>query len=390
MDILYLRLQQPVKYGLGHYGRILGPYLHQIFSTWSEVILPPPLTTMHSLDLHHIPLWVAAGCTTAQRPLRSLTRTAHLFTTLNYPILRLWDVIQGDSDISHAFTEMLHWLAPSRTAAAAGPAVTTHLQPLFTRFRHVSSAPTSKSINMLPTTTGRSIPRPWNLPRPSPYVKDFTRPRAQLSLYQDLAYIGRFIGTAWQREISMDKSLLPVFRDVRFRLHHNALGFLYKYAWRSGSTTCVHGCNSTEDAKHLFWDCPQAQRVWQYYLAPFEDISGKLHWQDILFTDSISIKTEHKTTYQDSFFSLLRFIQAICFRQLWLQRNLLLYDEAFPDSLALGAEAQAYLWLHIQAYLKRIEGPDKRKLHRFCSQLLHGGPHYQAFLPDTTYLHRTA
>ncbi|RHZ25889.1 hypothetical protein DYB37_010951 [Aphanomyces astaci] len=182
-------------------------------------------------------------------------------------------------------------------------------------------------------------------------------------------------------KLSLDRHLLPIFGDIKFRLQHNALGFLYKFAWRHGSTNCVHGCDTPETAIHLFWDCPHAERIWKRYLTPLEFIFGRLGWQDILFTDSIRLKEEFKKQPQDGFFVLLQFVRAICFRQLWLQRNLLLYNEAFPDTLALDAEIQAYMWLHIQAHFKRIDGQDKRKYKRFYDILRRGGDVYKDFLP---------
>ncbi|RHY86991.1 hypothetical protein DYB35_010640 [Aphanomyces astaci] len=191
----------------------------------------------------------------------------------------------------------------------------------------------------------------------------------------------KWLNPAITLELSLDRHLLPIFGDIKFRLQHNALGFLYKFAWRHGSTNCVHGCDTPETAIHLFWDCPHAERIWKRYLTPLEFIFGRLGWQDILFTDSIRLKEEFKKQPQDGFFVLLQFVRAICFRQLWLQRNLLLYNEAFPDTLALDAEIQAYMWLHIQAHFKRIDGQDKRKYKRFYDILRRGGDVYKDFLP---------
>ncbi|KAF0703529.1 hypothetical protein AaE_015326 [Aphanomyces astaci] len=382
MDILYLHLRQPARFGMGYYGRILGPYLHQVLCTWNQAATVPSVATMNMLDLFHIPFWITPSCTTTQQPLRTLTKTAGLFTALQSPLAHLWDFVQGGYNLPTAFTDALFWLAPSRTALMAGTAIARHLEPLTARILDIPSGPTFQAhLN--------AAHHAWTIDG-SP-VESITAFKIRKQLHQvqppsiQLTRLGvhRQVNwpQVWQRELSLDRHLLPIFGDIKFRLQHNALGFLYKFAWRHGSTNCVHGCDTPETAIHLFWDCPHAKRIWKRYLTPLEFIFGRLGWQDILFTDSIRLKEEFKKQPQDGFFVLLQFVRAICFRQLWLQRNLLLYNEAFPDTLALDAEIQAYMWLHIQAHFKRIDGQDKRKYKRFYDILRRGGDVYKDFLP---------
>lgn len=66
----------------------------------------------------------------------------------------------------------------------------------------------------------------------------------------------------WKRERSLDRDLLPIYYDLRFRLQHNGLRLRKKYRFHPTAVACIFGCLAVESAKHLFWDCPLAYHIW--------------------------------------------------------------------------------------------------------------------------------
>ncbi|GMF65554.1 unnamed protein product [Phytophthora lilii] len=55
-----------------------------------------------------------------------------------------------------------------------------------------------------------------------------------------------------------NRDVLPICEDLKFRVQHNALGFLYKFHWRTNVASpdqCIHDCSAKENAVHLFWEC---------------------------------------------------------------------------------------------------------------------------------------
>ncbi|GMF37507.1 unnamed protein product [Phytophthora lilii] len=59
----------------------------------------------------------------------------------------------------------------------------------------------------------------------------------------------------WTKELYWDNHVLPICKDLKFRVQHNALGFLYKFHWRTNVASpdqCIHDCSAIENAVHLF------------------------------------------------------------------------------------------------------------------------------------------
>ena len=97
----------------------------------------------------------------------------------------------------------------------------------------------------------------------------------------------------WNFEYGLDRHVIPIAADVKYRLQHNALGFRYKFRWRTEvttSSTCIHSCSAIENAIHLFWLCPVASFQWDFYLLPFRDcLDGEIIWSQVLFPSSLRL-----------------------------------------------------------------------------------------------------
>ncbi|POM73524.1 Pollike protein [Phytophthora palmivora] len=99
----------------------------------------------------------------------------------------------------------------------------------------------------------------------------------------------------WNNEYGWDRHVLPVAADVKFRLQHNALGFRYKFQWRTqvdSSASCIHGCSDVETAQHLFWDCHVAGYQWAFFLQPFTGLCiGDLAWTHVFVYFLLQLKS---------------------------------------------------------------------------------------------------
>ncbi|EGZ04870.1 hypothetical protein PHYSODRAFT_454468, partial [Phytophthora sojae] len=150
-----------------------------------------------------------------------------------------------------------------------------------------------------------------------------------------------------------DRHVLPVCADLKFRLQHNALGFRYKFAWRTQvttSTTCVHDCPTTENALHLFWDCVVARYQWDFYLRPFRElIDGAIDWRLVLFPSSIRLQLSTVRVYGDyALQAIFNFVRCCVLRALWLHRNKRLYNPSVTTSAPfVKHHALAYIRLHL-------------------------------------------
>ena len=65
----------------------------------------------------------------------------------------------------------------------------------------------------------------------------------------------------WKLELSLDRYILPVLIDLKFRLQHSALGVRRKHAYHTRDVSCPHGCPFIESTRHLFWNCSIAQAL---------------------------------------------------------------------------------------------------------------------------------
>ncbi|KAE8960574.1 hypothetical protein PR001_g30327 [Phytophthora rubi] len=179
----------------------------------------------------------------------------------------------------------------------------------------------------------------------------------------------------WRKEILWDRHVLPVCADLKYRLQHNALGFLYKFGWRTQVATsrdCVHGCLSEENAKHLFWLCAVARFQWDYYLRPFHDlIEEDIDWQLVLFSTKLRLHLSTVRLYGDyAVQATFNIVRCCVFRALWLHRNKRLYNPEVSTSAGfVNHHASAYIQLHLRIFRAHAISKNKTKWAAFADHL---------------------
>ncbi|RQM10836.1 hypothetical protein B5M09_012197 [Aphanomyces astaci] len=384
-DILHATHTRTLHYGMGRYGTIIGPYLHQLLCTWSSTASLPPFSLRPPLDAMTTPIWISPAFRTTTRLLHQVSAHSSVFPALG--LMRPLDFIQAHLDPPTAMqlADLLRWSLPHHAAMKCGLAVGKPLAPLLARISPLPHGPHfpsnscavhhmwlfgATSIDRTTTATIRSL-----LPPPLPPPIPLHRLGMQLRS-PNWALV-------WPRERDLDKYLLPVFADLKYRLQHNALGLLYKYAWRRDSTHCLHGCHTPETAQHLFWACPFASTLWQIYSAPLDTIFGNIEWKSLLFMDDLHPTETYKRRFHKEAFVMLHFVRSIIWRQLWLHRNTLLMDSADPHPISIAQEVRSYLALHLKHYHERLIGLDnKRRLRRFLDLWSFCGVAYYPPLQD--------
>ncbi|CAI5713291.1 unnamed protein product [Peronospora destructor] len=141
----------------------------------------------------------------------------------------------------------------------------------------------------------------------------------------------------WCRDRSLDLDVLPVLSDLKFRLQHNALNLRSKYQWRPVDVGYVHVCPAVETPRHLFWDCPYAQRLWSLFLPPLQlKTERPIRWEAAVYLTDIGLTpASSRDTGQHNILRVLNIVRCCVFRSSWLHRNERVFH--LPPHLALQA-----------------------------------------------------
>ncbi|CAH0475294.1 unnamed protein product [Peronospora belbahrii] len=167
----------------------------------------------------------------------------------------------------------------------------------------------------------------------------------------------------WILEYGLDRHVLPVAADVKFRLQHNALGFRYKFCWRTEITTsssCIHDCDAMETAIHLSWLCPVAKYQWNFFLQPFRDcLDGNVSWIHILFPASLRMLPSAIMVFGNRAILIVFHVVRCCvLRSLWLHRNKRLYN---PGTSTNAAFVSHHCFAYVDLHLRTLRSYAERK-----------------------------
>ncbi|CAH0486961.1 unnamed protein product [Peronospora farinosa] len=217
----------------------------------------------------------------------------------------------------------------------------------------------------------RDFYRALHSPPPIP-----TMPHTALGMSSEPNWLG-----LWRRDRSLDLDVLPVLSDLKFRLQHNALKLRSKYQWRPVDVGCVHGCPDVETSRHLFWDCPYAQRLWSLFLPGFRSATERpLAWEAAVYLLDTGLTPESSRTIgQHNFLRVFNVVRCCVFRSLWLHRNERVFQPTTPSSQAwLDAHACCYARLHLRRLLA-VSSNDR--LRNFSRDLISLLPRAARFIP---------
>ncbi|KAI9910854.1 hypothetical protein PsorP6_010814 [Peronosclerospora sorghi] len=194
----------------------------------------------------------------------------------------------------------------------------------------------------------------------------------------------------WRKELMWDRYVLPVFSDVKYRLQHNAIRFLYKFQWRTqvtSSHTCVHECEPIETVYHLFWSCCVAKDVWNYFLPAFGGLTeSSITWNGVLFPSVLRVHPKTTQDYGDRIFWVVFHVVRCCvLRAIWLHRNKRLYNSDITTSAPfVQQQARSYVILHLRKIQEEETYNGRRKRVDFLRKMINFFGSSTSTIPTST------
>jgi hypothetical protein len=137
----------------------------------------------------------------------------------------------------------------------------------------------------------------------------------------------------WVKERALGRSLLPVYKDLAWRLLHNGLPINYKFKWLGGlANLCPHGCGGVETALHFGWKCPMAKALWRPFLDAWERAKGlQIQWREVLMPSTLQEQPEMAPKGQKEVPIAWGIIRACVLHTLWHRRLDVIFHPEIPD-----------------------------------------------------------
>ncbi|RMX70158.1 hypothetical protein KXD40_009216 [Peronospora effusa] len=125
--------------------------------------------------------------------------------------------------------------------------------------------------------------------------------------------------------------VLPIAADIKFRLLHNALGFRYKFCWRTLLFSLVF-------------------TIAEYYLLPLQSwVDGAITWSHILFLSSLPLLPSTLQLFGiRSILIVLNIVRCCVLHSLWLHRNKRLYNSGTATNAAFVVITAMFMRIYLQ------------------------------------------
>ena len=338
----------------------LGSLWYATFQQWYRLLRGPSNTTTHLSDQLQAPIWrhYRRVFGSAQRPLEYASIHAKLLYQQGYQHLSDFICRHGTLPTHNVFQE-----AFPRSAFPRLRDYTATVNLFKTHIEKISSNITPTYGPMLPQPIAAAF-QPWSF-MDTPFVK-----MSNQRLYRMLHRLPRIVvppdkalevqsptqwNAMWKRERTFNQDVLPVFADLNFRLQHNGLRLRYKYRYHTSDILCSHGCDSPETARHLFWECSLASKLWSFsQFKIFSCIDGPLTWDTVVYGTNLVLSTPVSQRYgSHNILRVLNVYRCVILRTLWLTRNDAIFKHQVACPTQLYIMARCYLIAHIRR-LKQI------------------------------------
>lgn len=204
--------------------------------------------------------------------------------------------------------------------------------------------------------------------------------------YQAIGYPPEMVHTdnTWALQTKSSRYLLPMENDLIWRILHNGLnvGHKLQYAWDI-NPKCSIGCSSIETTQHLFWNCPLAQHLWDYYLGmwrPFweEDIQ----WHHVLDPSTLTLRAYFKPRISRAAPLIFCILRAIVMHYIWFNRNAIVFNEPERtlDVLCLRKRINKSFQRHWVSFLRLAPLNGKNHARRLYKILTDSSPMFNTIM----------
>ncbi|KAG6612001.1 putative pollike protein [Phytophthora cinnamomi] len=183
----------------------------------------------------------------------------------------------------------------------------------------------------------------------------------------------------WKRERSLDRDLLPILADIKFRLQHNGLNVRKKYKHQTSDVLCVHGCSDVEDAEHLFWTCPVARAAWDFFLPDYQSLlQPEVTWAGVVYLQGMVFQPTALLDFgSHNLLRVFNVLRCSVLYMLWLHHNDCMMNGTSTNKDYVIQRAKAYVRLH----LLRMSRADNPRLRCLCQRWVPDPPGGRATPP---------
>ncbi|ETO69137.1 hypothetical protein F444_14192 [Phytophthora nicotianae P1976] len=153
----------------------------------------------------------------------------------------------------------------------------------------------------------------------------------------------------WKRERSLDRDLLQIVADIKFRLQHNGLNVRKKYQNQTSDVLCVHGFDAVEDAEHLFWAYPVARAAWDFFLPNYRSLlQPEVTWSGVVYLYGMVFQPSALLRFgSHNMLRVFNVLRCSVLYMLWLHHNDCMMNGTATNTNYVIQRAKAYVRLHL-------------------------------------------
>ena len=162
--------------------------------------------------------------------------------------------------------------------------------------------------------------------------------------------------------------------DLLWRILRNGLNSGHKLQYLIDiNPRCPFGCRDMEKIQHLFWACPFAKNLWDYYLPMWRPLwEEDILWQHALDPSILTLRSGFKNQISKAASLIFCILRATIIYYIWFNRNATVFNEPGRtlDVLCLRKRINRSLQRHWVSFLRLAPSNGKnhaRRLHNILT-----------------------
>lgn len=259
-----------------------------------------------------------------------------------------------------------------------------YLHPIPPTLRLTQSPPPSPMPVWVAQSHHEPIPIPLNPPSLSLWHKELSPIKQPIPKHNQLSQLTpQDLQKTFKYSAFLAKHTLPKYRDIFWRIQRNLLPVKRLLFWLPPpDQLCIHDCAQLETNQHLFWECPTAFNLWQYFL-PLTTLfcSTPYQWRHVIQPNAIPFQ-HHLTPANISLIAKIwHILISILLHLLWINRCNTAFQEVPGQSpYELTLQHQEIFSTHIKHLYLHTPRSFKHKLKNLLQKWQTTVPHFQPAL----------